>query len=506
MKATSVAGRRYRVAIIGSGFSGLCLGIHLKKEGIADFTIFEKAARIGGTWRDNAYPGAACDVPSFAYCFSFEQKTDWSRKWSPQPEILQYMEHCVDKYGLAPHIRFRTEIAAAEFDASAAVWRLRTTDGEESEAEILVSGVGQLSLPHIPEIRGLDSFRGTWFHSARWPSEDGLDGKDVAVIGNAASAIQFIPVIAPRVRRLDIFQRSPNWMMPRHDRAYSEAEKARFSRYPWLAKLYRWSIWARYEMTFFPIMRHRRFLAERVERLSIANMKAQVGDRALQKALVPDYPVGARRMLISDDYYATLNRPNVRLLTQAIDHVAADAVVTADGQRHPVDAIVLATGFRSTSFLSPMQIRGAHGQLLQETWKSGAQAYLGLTVPGFPNLFLMYGPNTNLGHNSILFMIECQTAYILDCLRQMRSLDLRYIDVRSDVSDGFNAELQAKLAGSVWAQTDHSWYKTADGKITNNWSGPTLTYWWRTRHANLRHYHCEPPSESVPVPSASAVG
>lgn len=500
MTRTATAGRKYRIAIIGSGFSGLCLGIHLKKAGMADFTIFEKAERVGGTWRDNAYPGAACDVPSFAYCFSFEQKTDWSRKWSAQPEILAYMEHCVDKYGLRPHLRFGTEIASAEFDATAAVWRLRTVQGEESEAEVLVSGVGQLSLPNIPKLPGLDDFQGRWFHSARWPDGDDLDGKDVAVIGNAASAIQFIPVIAPRVRRLDIFQRSANWMVPRNDRAYSAAETARFGRHPWLARLYRWSIWARYEMTFFPIMRRRRYLADRIEKLSTAHMKEQVHDPKMRKALVPDYPVGARRMLISDDYYSTLNRPNVRLLTTPIDHIDAGAVVTTDGTRHPAEVIILATGFRSTSFLSPMQLRGAHGQQLDQVWKDGAQAFLGLTVPGFPNFFLMYGPNTNLGHNSIIFMIECQTAYILDCLRQMQAHDLRSIDVRSDVSDAYNAELQQALSASVWAQTDHSWYKTASGKITNNWSGPTFTYWWRTRRAHLHHYHCEPPTTAIPIP------
>lgn len=483
--------RTLRIAIIGSGFSGLCLGIRLKKAGNNDFIIFEKAAGVGGTWRDNSYPGAACDVPSVSYCFSFEQKTDWSRKWSPQAEILEYMKHCARKYDLLPHIRLNCEVIAAEFAADEGVWHIHTTRGEHHKAEILVSAVGQLNLPNLPSIPGLESFAGESFHSARWNHDYELAGKDVAVIGNAASAIQFIPEIAPRVRHLSIFQRSANWMMPRKDRAYSTAEKARLRRVPLLARLYRWSIWLRFELTFFPIMRHMRFLSRRLEKLALRNMRAQIADPRLQQVLIPSYPVGARRMLISDDYYASLARPNVQVVTAGIDHVQRDGIVTKDGALHQVDAIILATGFQSTAFLSPMRIRGVHGQLLDHTWRNGVYAYLGLTVPGFPNFFMMYGPNTNLGHNSIIFMIECQARYIMDCLRQMRAGSLKYIDLRSDVADAFNAQLQEKLAGSVWAETDHSWYKTADGKITNNWSGPTITYWWKTRHAKLRLYHLE---------------
>jgi len=491
--------KSYRVAIIGSGFSGLCLAIHLKKEGLHRFTIFEKGDRIGGTWRDNSYPGAACDVPSFAYCFSFEQKTDWSRKWSLQPEILEYMEHCARKYDLLPHLRLHTEVVEAAFNADAGLWRLQTATGEQHEAEILISGVGQLSLPKMPNIPGRETFAGDSFHSARWNHDVDLDGKDVAVVGNAASAIQFVPQVAPQVRNLVIFQRSANWMVPRNDRAYSPDEKKRYRRFPWLAKLYRWSIWLRYEMTFFPIMRHQRWLSERLETLSLQSMRAQISDPGLREVLVPDYPIGARRMLISDDYYAALTRPNVHVVTDAIDHVQADGIVTKDRSLYQVNAIIYATGFQSTSFLAPMQIRGANGQLLQDVWKNGAFAYLGMAVPGFPNFFMMYGPNTNLGHNSIIFMIECQTAYIMDCLRQMSAAGLQSIDVRSDVVDAHNQQLQKDLAGSVWAETDHSWYKTADGKITNNWSGLTATYWWRTRRAKLRLYHQE--SASRPAPS-----
>src|SRR5437870_5025894 len=326
-----------RIAIIGSGFSGLCLGIQLKKAGIDAFTIFEKSDRLGGTWRDNTYPGAACDVPSSLYCFSFEQKTDWSRLWSPQEEIRDYMEHCARKYDLVRHIRFGTEIAGARFDAGAGVWRLRTTGGEEIVADVLVSAVGQLNRPAVPAIPGLDRFRGACFHSARWDHGADLAGKRVGVIGNAASAIQLIPQIAPRVRHLSIFQRSANWMLPRGDRAYTERERRWLARLPLLARLHRWSIWLRLELRF-PVMRGNRFCAWVARQAAEKNLRAQVADPRLRAALTPDYPIGGKRILISDDYYATLARDNVEVVTDGIAHLTEDAVVTRDGGVHPVDA------------------------------------------------------------------------------------------------------------------------------------------------------------------------
>jgi cation diffusion facilitator CzcD-associated flavoprotein CzcO len=478
---------RPRIAIIGSGFSGICLAIQLDRAGFGDYTIFEKADRIGGTWRDNTYPGAACDSPSFAYCFSFEQKTDWSRKWAPQPEILAYLEHCARKYAVLPRVRFESEIASARFDPERGVWRLRTTAGEESEAEILISAVGQLNRPSLPEIPGLADFAGPAFHSARWDHGCELAGRDVAVIGNAASAIQFVPQIAPRVRRLRIFQRSANWMVPKFDRAYSDRERQRFARHPWLAKLYRWWIWLSFELRW-PVFRGNAFLSRQTRRIASRFLRASVRDPALQKTLLPDYPVGGKRILISDDYFAALERANVEVVTEPIARVTRDGVVTRDGRAHPADALILATGFETTSFLAPMRIEGRRGESLHDVWKDGAEAYLGITVAGFPNLFLMYGPNTNLGHNSIIFMIECQTRYIVDCLRQMRERGLAQVEVREDAQRAFNAKLQRELAGTVWARTPRSWYKTASGRITNNWSGSTLRYWWTTRRADLAAY------------------
>lgn len=480
-------GAQRRTIIVGSGFAGIGLGIRLKQAGLSGFTILEKSDRLGGTWRDNTYPGAACDTPAFSYCFSFEQKTDWSRKWSPQPEIRTYLEHCAEKYGLLPHIQFETEVAAARFDADAGLWRVRTTAGEDLEAEVLVSSVGQLNRPFLPEIPGLDRFRGASFHSARWDHDVALEGRRVAVIGNAASAIQFVPRIAPRVAELTIFQRSANWMIPRFDRAYSDAERRRFARHPRLARLYRWWIWLQHELRY-PVFRRNAFLSRRLERLAEKSMRAQVADPALQDELVPDYPIGGKRILISDDYYPTLNRENVRVVTDGIDRLTETEVVTKDGDAHPADVVIFGTGFQSTSFLAPMRIEGLDGRSLAGEWKDGAQAYLGLTVSGFPNFFMTYGPNTNLGHNSIIFMLECQVGYILQCIQALEERNLAWLDLREEVLAAYNAELQRELAETAWAATGRSWYKNEAGRITSNWSGTTTRYWWRTRKVDLAAY------------------
>ncbi|HEY2386349.1 MAG TPA: NAD(P)/FAD-dependent oxidoreductase [Candidatus Binatia bacterium] len=496
---TDTSFRPRQIAIIGSGFSGLCLAIQLKRAGIDSFTIFEKSHRLGGTWRDNTYPGAACDVPSFSYCFSFAQKTDWTRKWSPQSEIQIYMEGCARTHDVLRHIRFDTEIASARFDEHAGVWHLRTATGEEIVADILVSAVGQLNRPAIPAIPGLETFRGERFHSARWNHAYDLTDKRVGVIGNAASAIQFIPQIAPRVRDLTIFQRSANWMLPRRDRTYTDREKRVFTRFPSLARLYRWLLWMSYESQF-PAFRGNRAMQALMRKAAMKNIETEIPDPALRAVLVPDYPIGAKRVLISDDYYQALGRPNVHVVTGGIDHVTADALVTRDGVAHPVDAIVLATGFQSTAFLAPMRIEGRGGRTLETEWQGGAHAYLGITVAGFPNFFMMYGPNTNLGHNSIIFMIECQTSYILQAIGWLSEGGRAWGDLRPEVMETYNTALRAELAGSVWARVAKSWYVNEQGVITNNWSGTTIRYWWRTRRFDPALY------ESRAAAAAGAVG
>jgi cation diffusion facilitator CzcD-associated flavoprotein CzcO len=481
-RSSAANGRRrdLRVAILGAGAGGLCMAIGLRRAGLGSFTLFEKSGDVGGTWHDKRYPGAACDVPSHLYSFSFEQKPDWSRVFSPQAEIQAYLRGCAEKYGVLPHVRLRTEVQTASFDERAGVWRLRTAAGEEVEADVVVSGLGQLNRPRVPDLQGLASFEGASFHSARWDHGVDLAGRRVAVVGNAASAIQFIPQIAVAAAQVDVYQRTANWTIPRGDRAYSEREKRLFASVPGLERLYRWLIWAMLETRFFAF-REGSWLGRRIERAARDWLHSQVRDPALRTALTPDYPVGCKRILISDDYYAALGRPNVALVTSPIERVTPSGVVTRDGRERAADVLILATGFETTSFLAPLEVEGVGGCKLQETWRGGAEAYLGVAVAGFPNLFMLYGPNTNLGHNSILFMIECQVNYIVQCLRELARRDAAWLDVRPEAQERFNRELQSALAKTAWAAGCASWYKTDSGKITNNWSGFTLDYWRRMR-------------------------
>jgi cation diffusion facilitator CzcD-associated flavoprotein CzcO len=480
-----------RVAILGAGASGIAMAVALKRAGLDRFTIFEKGEGVGGTWRDNTYPGAGCDVPSHMYSFSFAPKADWSRIYSPQSEILAYFEDCAGREGLLPHCRFRTEVESADFDEEAGVWRLRTKDGEQFAAEILVSAVGQLSRPSYPRLPGLEDFRGKTFHSARWDHGYDLAGKRVAVIGNGASAVQFVPHVAAVAGKLSLFQRSNHWITPRGDRAYTAREKDLFRRFPWFRRLHRGLIYALLEKNFF-VFRPGSWMARRMERSARAHLADQVKDPVLRSKLTPDYPIGCKRILVGDDYYPALVRDHVEVVTDAIARVTEDAVVTADGREHPVDAIVYGTGFVTTEFLAPLRVRGRGGLRLEDAWKEGAEAYLGVAVAGFPNFFLLYGPNTNLGHNSILYMVETQVRYVMACLRAMQERRLRWLDVKAAAMAAYNRALQAALAGTVWAGGCHSWYKNDSGRITNNWADSTLRYRWRLRRLRLEDFDSAP--------------
>jgi len=480
---------RTRIAIIGAGHSGICMGMQLKSAGLDDFLILEQAASLGGTWRDNTYPGASCDAPSFLYSFSFAQKTDWSRRFAWQSELLGYAVECAVKSGLLPHCRFGSEVTAASFDDARNLWRVELADGEAVEAQFLVTGVGQLHRPATPSIPGRDAFRGIQFHSARWDHGVDLAGKRIAVIGNAASAVQFVPQIAPLAAQLTIFQRSANWLMPRKDCLYSPALQRRMTRWPWLAKLrhqFQWFVFGELQLT--PLMKQVKIVQWLATLKSKAHLRRQVRDPALRAKLVPDYPIGAKRVLFNDDYYPTLNRANVRLLTDGIERLEAAGVRTKSGELVEADVIVYATGFQATDFLAPMHITGTGGRELREEWQRGAHAYLGVTVTGFPNLFMLYGPNTNLGHNSILVMIEAQVGYAIDAIRQMDARGLKRIDVKRPVMEAYNRWLQGDLARSVWAADKQSWYKLADGTITNNWPHSTIRYRRLLRTADLGAY------------------
>ncbi len=483
-----------RIAIIGSGFGGLGLAIRLKLAGYNDFTIYEKADTLGGTWRDNTYPGACCDVRAFNYCYSFEQKTDWSAHWVPWDEILAYMNHCADKYEVRSHIRFGTAIAAARYDETSAVWTLETAAGETIDADFLITATGQLNRPFVPEIEGADRFAGRAFHSAAWDHDFDYAGKKVAVIGSAASAIQFIPHLARSAAEVNIFQRSANWIIPRGNRPFSEGAKRLLGRSRLLSKLYRVAIWCYYEGLMYPIIRGVPGFTHYIRRLARRAL-AEVDDPALRAKLVPDFPIGGKRVLVSDNYYKTLNRDNVHIVDAGIERIDERGIVTREGNEIQADLIVYGTGFRSSEFLAPMHIVGRGGVSLEAQWqRTGSEAYLGTVVPGFPNLFTIYGPGSNLGHNSIIFMFECQIRYILASIDLVRKTSSRSIEVTAEACEDFNRRLQKKLAGAVWAKLNNSWY-ISGGKIVNNWGGSTVSYWWRTRKVDRRSVALESASQ-----------
>ncbi|WP_308249875.1 flavin-containing monooxygenase [Sphaerisporangium fuscum] len=461
------------MAIIGAGFGGLCMGIQLQKAGITSYTIFEKAGGVGGTWRANTYPGAACDVPSHLYSYSFEQRHDWTRRFPAQREILAYLEGCADKYGLRPHLRLNTEVTAAAFDESVNRWRLTTSDGGEELFDVVVSGVGQLNRPRLPDIPGVDAYEGTAFHSARWNHGHELTGRRVAVIGNGSSAAQIIPRVAPVVDHLDVYQRTPSWVIPKVNGEYGRSERLAFRYVPFLQAANRERIYRVIEGLVYPVLVggwSRRMVTRRAQE----HLRQQVGDPGLRAKLTPAYPIGCKRIVIDSDFYPALTRPNVELVTDPIARLVPKGVETADGVTREADTLIYATGFHTTDFLAPIEITGRAGRRLHEIWKDGAEAYLGVAVPHFPNLFLLYGPNTNLGHNSIILMIEAQVRYIMGCLPLLSARGP--MEVRQAALDGWRRALDRAMARTVWQASCHSWYKNAAGRVTNNWPGPTTLY------------------------------
>ena len=470
------------ITIIGAGVGGLCMAMQLKKAGFHNFVILEKRDGPGGTWRDNTYPGCACDVPSMFYSFSFETKRDWSRLFPGQAEILGYLEHCIEKHFLDPHLRFNAEVARAEFQEAEGCWRLELADGEALRTSVLVSSVGQLNQPAWPDLPGMERFKGTAFHSARWDHGKDLAGQRVAVIGNGCSAAQFVPEVAKAAAEVSVFQRSAHWVIPRNDHAFPPAILKAFQRHPLLVKLYRYFIWLRYELTLFPIMRRKSRRRAKMEQAALEHMKATIEDAEMIEALTPDYDIGCKRVIIDDTYYPALARDNVSLVTTPIREVTETGLTLSDGSERPFDAIIYGTGFRTNEFLTPMEITGLGGKSLNDAWRQGAEAHLGIAVSGFPNFFMTYGPNTNLGHNSIIFMIEAQVRYILQCIEALNRRGVKYLNVRPEAQSDFNAGLQKSLdERSIWATECASWYKNSAGKVVNNWKGTTLEYWFRTR-------------------------
>ena len=484
------------VAVIGAGFGGIGAVVQLKKAGIEDVVVFERSDDVGGVWRANTYPGAACDVPSHLYSFSFAPKPDWSRRFAPQSEIHGYLRDVARDFGVLPHVRFGAEVLAAEFDESAGRWRLHLRGGAVHEADILITACGQLSRPSRPDVPGLDRFRGTVFHSAEWDHDHDLSGERVAVLGTGASAVQFVPRIAPVTSRLTVFQRSAPWVLPKPDRAYPRLVQRAFARVPGLLRLSRLANYVNNELRSLGFNTDPRLMAPHEARFA-KHLRRSVPDPVLRAKLTPTDPMGCKRILLSDDWYPALRLPHVEVVTDVIAEVRERSIVTADGTERELDTIVLGTGFATTEFLVPMRVTGRDGRDLHAQWAGRARAHLGTVVPGFPNLFLLYGPNTNLGHNSIVYMIESQLRYVVSAVQHLRRTGARWLDVRPEVADAFDAWVQERTQHTVFAGGCQSWYLTADGRNTQNWPASTLTF--RRRLRRLRPEECVLGPVAVPA-------
>ena len=482
-----------RVAIIGAGFGGIGAAVRLKQAGVSDVVLFERGDDVGGVWRENTYPGAACDVPSHLYSLSFAPKADWSRRFAPQAEIHQYLRDVARDFDVLRHVRFRTEVRAAAFDEERGTWRLTLSDGEEHEADVLLSATGQLSRPSTPALPGLDRFEGTMFHSAQWDHGHDLTGERVAVIGTGASAIQFVPAIAGRTASLSVFQRSAPYVLGKPDRTYRARAKQAFARVPGLLRLSREGNYFSNELRSLGFNTEPRLLFAHRARYR-RHLRALVPDPALREKLTPTDPMGCKRILMSNDWYPALQLPQVEVVTDPIAEVRAHSVVTADGVEREVDTIILGTGFAATEFLVPMTVTGRDGRDLHSQWKGGASAHLGTVVPGFPNFFVLYGPNTNLGHNSILVMLEAQIGWVVQAVRALRQGRLRRLEVRPDVAAAFDAWVQERVGHTVFAGGCRSWYLTESGRNTQNWPASTLTFRRRLRRLRLAEFLADEPA------------
>ncbi|PXY20896.1 flavin-containing monooxygenase [Prauserella muralis] len=470
------------VVIVGTGFSGLGMAIQLRQEGREDFVILEKAHDVGGTWRDNTYPGCACDIQSHMYSFSFEQNPNWSRSFSPQPEIFEYMRGVARKYDLYPYVRFGQEMTGARWDSDEGRWYVSTAGGDEFVCRYLVAGVGALHLPQVPELPGMERFQGKSFHSAEWDHDYDLRGKRVAVVGTGASAIQFVPQIAKDVAELTIFQRTPPWIMPKPDHPMPEWAKRLFARVPGAQRAYRDLLYWLLEARAVGFNGNPR-LMKLAQKLAKRNIDKHIDDPRLRAKLTPDYVLGCKRVLISNDYYPALNRDNVSVVTDGVAEVREHGIVDEAGVEREVDAIIFGTGFHVTDAFDDLDIIGVGGRNLGKLWATeGMQTHLGITVTGFPNLFFLLGPNTGLGHNSVVFMIEQQIRYIAEAIRLTESRGAKAIEVREPVQEQFNTEIQRKLANGIWTQGGcKSWYLDAQGVNRTIWPGFTWRYWLRTR-------------------------
>ncbi|HEY2205434.1 MAG TPA: NAD(P)/FAD-dependent oxidoreductase [Pseudonocardia sp.] len=490
-----------RVVIVGAGFGGIAAAIELRRHGFDQVTLLDSAPELGGTWHYNDYPGAACDVPSHLYSYSFAQRRNWTRLCSPRDEILTYLRGVADEYGITPLVVSDREVTACEWDGAGCRWTVRARDSggnrSEYEADALVLATGQLNQPAMPRVEGLDEFTGHAFHSARWDHDYDLRGKRVAVIGTGASAVQFVPEVAREAAKLTLFQRSPNWFLPRRNRAYPKAVRTVLRRVPAVQRVRR-RLLHRY-MEFLTACIRMPATVGQIGRLrSRLFMRWQLRDPEVRRMAWPDYTFGCKRVLFSSAYLPALQRDNVELVTGSIERMSPSGPVTTDGRTHEVDCVIYGTGFRTNDFMFPMEITGAGGRTLADAWSGGAHAHLGITVPGFPSMFVMYGPNTNTSGGSIIFYLEAQAGYLRQALQEVRAHGASAIDVRPEVESASDRNVQSRFAGTAWTRCD-SWYRDESGRIVANWPGYMSEYGERTARLDPVEYRLVHPPERVGV-------
>ena len=480
--------QKTKIAIIGAGFGGLAMAIRLLQSGIQDFIILEKADDVGGTWRENQYPGAACDVQSHMYSLSFAPKKDWSKRYAEAPEIFDYIQDLIKEFNLKKYIQFNQEVVASRYHEDTLHWHIDLKSGQKIEAQFMVFASGPLHVPQIPQIKGIEKFQGEVFHSAQWNHNYNLNDKNVASIGTGGSAIQYIPEIAEKVKNLYVLQRTAAWVIPRDERAYNALDKKLFSRFEWFRKLHRSRLYWSNESRVVPIVKPK--MIQYGQKLAEIFIKFQVKDKATIKKLTPDYILGCKRILISNKYYPTFNRKNVELITDAIQEITEKSIIFKTGEERQIDCLIYGTGFITDPriYLKSFACYGQNGLELKDAWKNGAESYYGICTKNFPNLFQLLGPNTILGHNSVIFMIESQVNYILQLIQLVDKTQTQAIVIKPEVQDQFNHKIQQKLEGTVWQSGCVSWYQQDGGKNFALWPTYTWKYWLETRKANPSAY------------------
>ncbi|WP_161600632.1 flavin-containing monooxygenase [Mycolicibacterium hodleri] len=476
------------IAIIGAGFGGLCAALKLNAAGYQNVIVYERAPEVGGTWQANTYPGAACDAPSHIYSYSFAQDVDWSRRFAPGPEIQAYLHRCVEQAGLASRIRTNTAVTEAQW--SGTEWIITLADGSQERADLLIPAVGHLCLPSIPDLPGLETFGGPTFHTARWDHSVDLTGKRVAIVGTGASAVQAIPAIADTVNQMTVFQRSATYVMSKPEKVYTDRLHRVYRRISPAKLVARGAIWGAFEMFNYSFWRFPTTMTL-LQRMHARQLRREVPDPALRAALTPDYPIGCKRIPIANDFYPTMNRADVALVTDHITGVTATGLSTA-AAAHPADVIIFATGFETTQFLSSVVIRGRDGRTLQEHWTDRAGAYLGLSVPDFPNMFLMWGPNTNLGAGSIVYMMEAQADHVIAAADILSTQPGSTVEISTAAYREFLDEIRTRQSRTIWAGC-RNWYHDDRGNDIHNWHGSMRTYRRRVRQPHPQHYRVTSP-------------